>query len=234
MRLSYVVRSINMWFLRVVFERDDWDESLVRQSEEEDRLALIFLLARLFVFVTRCILGLLMMTGHMLSCFLMRQMEYDADRHEVRLAGTDAFAETFRKICVADVAMQLAFIELEQYSVKDRIPDDFPALVSAKVQVIPPKRLRAMEKEWEQSTTGLFDSHPAYADRLASARKENASGVFHLEGPASRLVVDFPKLKRAATRDFYRVIFGKRLKWMDVVPIADLHVDRTGPVKMSE
>ena len=28
MRLSYVVRSVNAWFARVVFERDGWDESL--------------------------------------------------------------------------------------------------------------------------------------------------------------------------------------------------------------
>src|SRR5262249_24911153 len=44
MRLSYLIRSINAWFVRVVYERDEWDEQLVSWSEESDRLILIFLL----------------------------------------------------------------------------------------------------------------------------------------------------------------------------------------------
>jgi hypothetical protein len=28
MRLSFIIRSINLWFMRVVYERDDWDERL--------------------------------------------------------------------------------------------------------------------------------------------------------------------------------------------------------------
>ena len=30
MRLSYLIRSINMWFARVVYERDEWDETARR------------------------------------------------------------------------------------------------------------------------------------------------------------------------------------------------------------
>jgi Zn-dependent protease with chaperone function len=233
-RLSYVIRRINMWFHRVVFERDDWDQSLARTSEETNYLALIFLLARVFVLLTRCILGVLMLIGHGLSCFLLRQMEYDADRYEARLAGSDAFAETIKKICIMDKAAQLAFLEVVHYSLKDRLPDDFPAMVSAHARQVLSKEWGDMEAEMRQTTTGLFDSHPAYPDRLASAKKENAPGVFHLDGPASRLVNNFPTVSRNATRDLYRAVFGNRLKRMDVVPIAALHVDRTGPIKMSE
>ena len=28
MRLTYLIRSINGWFARVVYERDEWDETL--------------------------------------------------------------------------------------------------------------------------------------------------------------------------------------------------------------
>ena len=32
----------------------------------------------------------IMFAGHAMSCFMLRQMEYDADRCETRLAGTRA------------------------------------------------------------------------------------------------------------------------------------------------
>ena len=80
MRLSYVVRSVNAWFWRLVYERDDWDEALVRGCEEGDRLAIFLYLALLCVWLTRGVLWLLMAVGHALSCFMLRQMEYDADR----------------------------------------------------------------------------------------------------------------------------------------------------------
>ena len=44
----------------------------------------------------------------------------------------------------------------------------------------------------------------------------------------------FPNVACNATRDLYRAVFGNRLKRMVVVPIAALHVDRTGPIRMSE
>jgi hypothetical protein len=44
MRLSYVIRSINGWFARVVFERDEWDQWLEESAQEADyRLAWILL-----------------------------------------------------------------------------------------------------------------------------------------------------------------------------------------------
>ena len=87
MRLSYVVRSVNSWLARVVYERDDWDESLVRGCEEGNRLSIFLLLAIFCVWLTRRVLWLLMVTGHALSCFMLRQMEYDADRYETRWPG---------------------------------------------------------------------------------------------------------------------------------------------------
>ena len=234
MRWTYMIRSINNWFHRVVFERDQWDEALVRNSEESDsRLALILLVARLFVFLTRCLLGLLMLIGHALSCVLLRQMEYGADRFEARLAGSDTFAETSRRISLASVAQQFAFVQLLQFSMKDRVPDDFPALISESVQRLPAEQRRNLLQELSESKTGLLDTHPCFADRLASARKENAPGVFHLDGAAGRLVEDLPKLSQALTRSFYRDLFGKHLGMMAVMPLAGLRADHSQPSRSS-
>src|SRR5262249_54155636 len=125
MRLSYVVRSINAWFARIVYERDDWDEALVRGCEEGDRLALFLYLALLCIWLTRWVLWLLMVIGHALSCFLLRQMEYDADRHETRLAGSNAFAETARQLLLLELVTNSAHaLAQDSWNRKGRLPDD--------------------------------------------------------------------------------------------------------------
>ena len=83
LRVTYIVRSINFWFVRVVYERDAWDQWLEETASELDfRIGWILQLARVAVFLSRRILWFLMMIGHIVSGFMMRQMEYHADAHE--------------------------------------------------------------------------------------------------------------------------------------------------------
>ena len=98
MRLTYVIRSINGWFARVVYERDSWDQWLVdaQHTSEHWAISIIVALARLFVWMTRRILWVLMVIGHGVSSFMLRQMEFDADRYEARVSGSDDVRENGR------------------------------------------------------------------------------------------------------------------------------------------
>jgi Zn-dependent protease with chaperone function len=89
MRLSYVIRAVNGWFARVVYERDAFDVMLAEWSEDAEdwRIMLLGGCAQLGVGCSRLLLKLLMFTGHGVSCFLLRQMEYDADSYEIKLAA---------------------------------------------------------------------------------------------------------------------------------------------------
>jgi hypothetical protein len=66
----------------------------------------------------------------------------------------------------------------------------------------------------------FFDTHPAHADRLANVHRENATGVFHVDGRATELFQDFPHLSRAVSLRFYRQMFGKRAKKDCLVPVS--------------
>jgi Zn-dependent protease with chaperone function len=221
MRLSYVVRSVNAWFARIVYERDDWDEALVQGCDQGDRLALFLYLAVFCVWLTRWVLWLLMVIGHALSCFMLRQMEYDADRYETRLAGTEAFAETARKLLLLDLATNGAYgLAYHSWNKTGRLPNDLSTLILTLSEGISPIEFRTIEKELQKSKTGFFDSHPAHGERLASARRENAPGIFHLHGLATQLFRDFPTMSRAVTLDFYREVIGKRVKRDALVPVA--------------
>ena len=220
MRLSYIIRSVNHWFARVVYERDGWDEALVSWCEDSGRLAPIFYLALFCVWVTRGILWLFMALGHTLSCTLLRQMEYDADRYATRLIGSPAYEETSRRVAVLDAATRTANRILVKCLHRGQFPDDLPFLIAAGAEGMPPGKRRKIEKQLLESKTGLVDTHPAYPDRLASIRREKAAGIFHLDQSAPVLFSDFPKLARTATLDLYRKLFDKKLKVGDLVPAA--------------
>jgi Zn-dependent protease with chaperone function len=223
MRLSYLVRSINAWLYRVVYERDNWDDALVNTGREAEHLLVIVILymAMVCIWLTRGILWLFMALGHALSCFMLRQMEYDADRYETRLTGAESFAATDRKLLSLGLVSEMAFgMVLQSWVRTGRLPDDFSALIHGLADSVAQRERRKIEKNLKKIKTGFFDTHPAYADRLASVRRENAPGVFHLDGPATRLFKDFPQMSRAVTLHFYREAFGNRVKPAALVPVA--------------
>lgn len=218
MRLSFIIRSINMWFLRVVYERDEWDERLEHLSGSLDlRISWILYLSRFFVWLTRKILWVLMMTGHLVSGFLMRQMEFDADRYETRLAGSQCFASTSKRLMLLGVANQGAMSDLGQFYAEGRLVDNLPALININLKKLPESVLKAVDKAIQEETTGWFDTHPATPERIANAQAEEAEGVFRLKAPANILFTQFSREAKYVTRDFYLSVFGKK------IPREELH-----------
>src|SRR5947207_5283397 len=106
MRLTWVVRSMNLWFARLVYERDSWDETLAAYTGGDNHWAITLVcgLSRLCIWITRRILWVLMFIGHAVSSLMLRQMEFDADRYGARVAGSETFCETNRRVTLLDLA----------------------------------------------------------------------------------------------------------------------------------
>ena len=223
MRLTYIIRTISHWFTRVVYERDAWDEQLVEWSQRSDfRIQWILYLARLFVWLTRRILWVLMMVGHGVSGYMLRQMEFDADRHEARLAGSDVFASTSRQIALLSVASQAARSDLDDFYREGRLCDDLPKLILHNSSRFSPEVLHKIDQMAERTKTGWLDTHPCQQERIASAAAEQAAGIFRLEMPASVLFADYDAQCRQVTLDYYREIFGEQLSVDKVFPVDQL------------
>ncbi len=77
MRLSYLIRGINLWFARVIYERDAWDYRITWAAESTENLWLVMMLnaVRASVAIARGLLWRLMMGGHLVGAVLLRQME---------------------------------------------------------------------------------------------------------------------------------------------------------------
>lgn len=213
MRLTYIIRSISHWFTRVVYERDAWDERLVHWSQSLDiRLSWVIYLARFFVWLTRRILWVLMILGHAVSGFMLRQMEFDADRYEARLAGSDAFASTMRKIVTLSIAAQGARSDLSEFYREGRLGDNLPKLIQHNVNQFAPEAHAQISALMTRSATNLFATHPNEAARIARAQREQAPGIFHSEQPAALLFTNFDQSCKAVTEVFYTDLF-RHTRW---------------------
>jgi Zn-dependent protease with chaperone function len=223
MRLTYIVRTINAWFVRVVYERDEWDEWLAETASDVDlRIGWILFLAQFGVWVGRRALWLLMTVGHLVSGFMLRQMEYDADRYEVHVAGSLDFAETFRRMHVLGAAHRMAFMELAKFAQQGKLADNLPKLMIAHGTRLPEKVMSRIDKNLRESGGSLFDTHPADKDRIAAARAAASEGIFQFDGPASLLFSDLDALSRNVTWDMYRGMFGSQFKPNDMHPTDQL------------
>jgi Zn-dependent protease with chaperone function len=230
MRLSYIIRSISYWFARAVYERDEWDERLEHWSKQIDlRLGIFLYIARLLIWCTRRVLWVLMWVGNAISCFLLREMEFDADRYEARLVGSKTFAKTARRLTELSVAHQMAIGDLQQFWDEGRLADDLPQLILANIKQITPELRKEIKKRDAEHQTGLFDTHPSNSDRIASAEREAADGIFHLDKtangktvPASILFGNFGQVSKIVSLQFYREVLGPEIDADVLHPVEEL------------
>lgn len=222
MRLSYIINRINGWFYRVVYERDNWDEWLVARSQDGGWLSVVWLLTRLCVWLTRRALWLLMMIAHGISCFALRQMEYDADSFEAQVAGTETFVSTFEKLHLLSLASTGAYAQLESTWRDRRLADNLPVLIAAKTRQVPKEILEEVKTQLQNKRTGFFDSHPTDRDRIKRAMKKPTAGILHGDCPAYLLLSQFDVVCKTASLLFYRQVLGPRVQRENLVSVKQL------------
>jgi Zn-dependent protease with chaperone function len=204
MRLTYVIRQINGWLFRVVYERDRWDLALEGAARAAGFWGGVVLHpTRGGVWLSRRILWALMQAGHAVSCFMLRQMEYDADRYECRVAGSGTFREIVFRLAELNQATSVAYAALRESWRAQRLPDSLPLFIVGTSAETSPEVRAAAGRRVAESKTGLFDTHPCDTDRIRAAEALDAPGVFRSTDPATVLFRDFPSLCRQVTRFYY-------------------------------
>ncbi len=229
MRLYVLIMMVNMWFARVVYERDAWDATLENWSNQGNFYVVILVGAiRLAVWLTRRVLWVLMMFGHLVSGFLSRQMEYDADRYQARMVGAREFAQTQLRVRMMALAEHGAYADLTMSWRERRMPDNFPKLVLANIPQIPKELVKKYREEMLTANSGILDTHPCDRDRRARAEiEEPGEGIFVLDGPAADVFRDFDLLAKAVSFDMYRAVLGPEITKEQLYTVAELVEDQT-------
>ena len=227
MRLSFLIRTINLWFVRIVYERDHWDDRLVAYSSRDAGFTMVFGLAvRGAVWLARRVLWVLMQAGRLVSGFLSRQMEFDADRYEARMVGGGTFQSTAEQLSYLGVAWGAAHNDLADHWRERRLPDDLARLVALKVAELPDGLRKSVREDALARRTGVFDTHPCDSERIVRATLEETPGIFALDGPATDLFRDFDALSRAATFDYYQAVLGPMVSPEQLYPVAEALLNR--------
>jgi Zn-dependent protease with chaperone function len=222
-RLSYVIRSVDAWLARVVYERDQWDATLVQACEEQDkRIAIVLYLARAVIFLTRQVLKIFMFAGHVISCFMLRQMEYNADRYEMEVAGSKAFESTMVRLSALNLVWPGLMLELGAAWREKRLPDNLPRLLRQRVETAGHELEQAARREVEESSTGLFSTHPGASARVHRARQRQCKGIFSGHGPATALFSNFKMIANAVTLSTYRNVYGLAVERGNLVSTDDM------------
>lgn len=206
MRLSYLIRSVNFWFIRVVYQRDAWDEALEEWATESEEAwaTLIVMFAQIGVWFARMILRILMYTGLLIGGFMIRQMEYDADACQIKLVGSETFERTHRKLATLSAAMGKMYKQIHlTWQKNHQLPDNLSEMLRQAHESLPPATLQKIQDRYGLELTGFFDSHPSPADRIRQARRAQDAGAFHDDRPASQLFTSFEHPARFVTMLHY-------------------------------
>ncbi len=219
MRAGFLIYAINSWLARVVHERDSWDEWLGELADGEGTtLQLTVFFARLGVGFTRLLLSALMRTGLLMSGYMSREMEYDADECEIKVAGSEAFETLMAKLAISDAVLvpSLRAASLRWKQCRE-LPDNIPAYLLLTAASIPAATRQQIVDTMGLTRTKPSDTHPSKGDRIRRARQAAEPGILHLEGAASALFHDFAIAARQVTLVYYRDVarlplHGARLK----------------------
>ena len=224
MRVSYLIRTINHWFARVVYERDSWDSSLEQAAASQQGLISTFGLAgKAGVWLTRRILWVLMKLAQLVSSGLSHQMEFDADRYQARLVGGATVADVLDRAGVLSLASQGAYADLNESWKEGRLPNDLPRLVLNNVSQIPEPVLTQFREANKSARSNLFSTHPADSARALSAVNDTPGpGLFTLDGPATDLFRGFGELCREVTREHYRGTIGLKIEDSQLYPVEEV------------
>lgn len=233
LRSIRVVRRVSHFFARLAHERDHFDAWLEHHSNDEETpfIARLFLyLARGLIWLTRRLFIGLVWLSQALSCFQLRQMEYDADRYEARLVGADVFTDTVEELQLLNIAQHQAMGNLEELWSDGRLPDSLPHLVVRNRRAFESDLIGAVKEAILTSKVGFFSTHPADKDRLANIQKEKIQPAFRNPEnpahpgepiPATALFSNFSQVAGLATRAHYCTVMGEALRPEVLIPVEE-------------
>ncbi len=162
---------------------------------------------------------------HMLSGNLSREMEWDADRHAVQLAGTKAFVESSALLERFGAAYAVTIDNLVMLFHSGILVDNIPRFMMHIGRTLPASTIRRIAEDTEQQRLDRLDSHPPTRDRVAAAREMNRPGVVRLDRPAIDLVDHWVPLCKRITLDFYAETLGfdrEKMNESHVTPLDEL------------
>ncbi|MDQ2772925.1 MAG: M48 family metalloprotease [Bacteroidota bacterium] len=212
MRLGTYVNTASRLIHDMVYERDKWDDMLVQWRALDIRVSAAAWLITGLVWTVRKLMQLAYQGIHLVHASLSREMEFQADRVAVRLAGSDAMCQVLYQLAPASQALGMATGQLGLALEHQLATDDvfyhqslyLAENLAQREQPVPvaPGEPRRLFRPDEVNVVAMYASHPA--DYL---REEHAQAI-PVPGPTDNrsawlLFNNAAELRRTVTQRLY-------------------------------
>lgn len=207
MLATRILGGVIAWLERLAYGRDRWDDALETwtQGAPDWRTALVARCATAGVWFSRGLVKSLYYTGRAMSSALLRQMELEADRIQLQVAGASEFAATCLHLAQLRHVARAHYRDLRaRWDARGNLPEDYPASLAEACAALPADRRDRFSTESDAEADSLFATHPTLPQRLQLAEGAGTPGIFRLDAPAHAVFRDFPALCREASQRHYR------------------------------
>jgi Zn-dependent protease with chaperone function len=233
MRFNYLIRKMNLWLARVAYQPGDLEDKLARSGFNRNIWGNIALgTARFGIWMARQILHGLTMLGHAISCFSLRQMEFDADLYEAKVSGPAEFTNVMKRLRFLNTGWNAAdYLVLRNWE-DNRLARDLSALTLAQTEAVFEYQKRELDEEAANERSGWFRTHPSERERIEHVSRCPIYPVFTDSCPASELFRNFTALSEQVTLWYY-VMLGLPLEGAKLCDVEEICDGRAlGPSKL--
>ena len=213
-RLGYAIATLGNLFETLAEHRGTRQERMLAEKfrlRQDLKQTAIYGGTLALVAAARKICRGLAWIGRIIGSRHSRQLEFDADRWQARLIGNARFADLMREIVMIDIAHHQAFNSMPEHQEENRFPIDLADYGMAFRALIDEETETAIWMDLQTVKTGLFDSHPSIADRLANVREFERNPSPEYDVPARELFRDWKSFSQLATRVEYCRVLGEAI-----------------------
>lgn len=212
MKLGSYVHAVSGLIHDMVYQRDKWDEMLENWRRADIRVSWLAWLLSGVVWVVRKVLQLCYQGIHLVHASLSREMEFQADRVAVRLAGSDAIVRSLYQLGPVSDALQTALnqlgLALEHQLATDDVFYHQSLYLTERLAARPapapaaPGQPARLFRPDEVTVVQMYASHPADYLREEQAQTPFVPGPTD-ERPAWVLFRNAEALRQQITRRLY-------------------------------
>lgn len=205
-RLLAMIRWVNGWFARAVYERDAFDVWLEYHTRPGASFRYLLFPILWIVVAGRGVLRPFYFLSEAASCLISRKDEYDCDRCMAALVGSARSNDALKKTYLLDLASDMSMSEMDSSWLERRLPDNIPRLVAARADRFSGRQVDISYKLMTFQKGHWLSSHPSPADRIAAVRRLDIDGLNVDDGPAMLLLPQFDQVARELTIEFYKLL----------------------------
>jgi Zn-dependent protease with chaperone function len=180
----YIVNVTN-WFQEATERTGGIQETIGEHGNDGEGYSQILVIVAVVVTgLGRLLLLQFALLSRLMTFYLTRQMEFDADRYEAEVAGSAQFARTFERLSELEVGFENSLVAALNGTLSPEPGLTFAAHVVEEANQLSERDRRRVARSLAPKRARWFDSHPSPTERIAAVARASHPGIFQLEGPA--------------------------------------------------